>query len=182
MRRCSVQYTELRRHCVCNIHERHERCRPQVCVCVCVRIEEIDWIFIFRTTDPCLNNQRIYVATKSHKHWGCAGLTLEVKDRRIPFVPGYWKAPHKYSTCTVYVLSYRIHINTLPAGVQCCFEMSKQSSEGHWNKAPRDPPFPIRLGLHAYGKYENFSTFGARHEDSDNETQINSPLFDLWKA
>lgn len=44
------------------------------------------------------------------------------------------------------------------------------------------PPLPLRLWLHAWGKYENFRTCGACHEDSDNETQINSPSFDLWRA
>lgn len=43
-------------------------------------------------------------------------------------------------------------------------------------------PLPLRLWLHVKGKYENFSTCGACHEDSDNETQINSPSFDLWRA
>lgn len=78
-----------------------------------------------------------------------------------------------------YTLSCIIYVTGSEA---CCFEHSKLSSEGQWNSAPRDPPPPSVFGFMPEENMKISVPAAQCHEDSDNETQINSPAFDLWEA
>lgn len=97
-------------------------------------------------------------------------------------VTAYHCVFHKYSTCTVkegYVLSCIIYVNFSNAQALRCSKNSKLSSEGQWK---RFPPTPSFFGYMPKANMKISVPAAQCHEDSDNETQINSPSFDLWRA
>ena len=76
-----------------------------------------------------------------------------------------------------------ICVNIMKAQALCCYENSKLSSEGHRSTASRDFPLPsLFFGYMPKANMKISLPAAQRHEDSDNETQINSPSFDLWRA